>query len=108
MAQHTVSPKLYVGIWAALVALTLTTTGVAFLDLGIFNTVVAITIAVLKTSLVVLVFMHVWYSSVRLTWVFMAAGVLWLVLLISLTVGDVVTRPWIPFPLPWTAVTGQP
>ncbi len=42
------------------------------------------------------------YSS-RLTWVFIGAGVLWLTILIGLTLGDVLTRDWLPAPGPWSA-----
>ncbi len=101
MTQHVVSPKIYCAVFAALVLLTLATTGAAFLDLGIFTPVVALTIAVCKASLVVLFFMHAWYSP-RLTWVFIGAGVLWLMILIAFTLSDVLTRPWIPLPLPWS------
>ncbi len=101
MAHPSVSPRIYYAVFAALVALTLATTGAAYLDLGVLNTVVAITIAVCKASLVVLFFMHVRYST-RLTWVFIGAGVLWLAILIALTLSDALTRGWIPGPLPWT------
>jgi len=89
-------------VFAALVILSLATTGVAFIDLGILNPIVALTIAVCKASLVVLYFMHVRYRA-RLTWVFIGAGVLWLAFLIAFTLSDVATRGWIPVPLPWIA-----
>jgi cytochrome c oxidase subunit 4 len=60
-------------------------------DLGIWNTVAAITIAVVKALLVVLFFMHVKYSS-NLTRVYVLAGFLWLALLIGLTLTDYLTR----------------
>ncbi len=102
MTQHIVSLRIYCLVFAALVILTLVTTGAAFIDLGILNTVVAMTIAIGKASLVVLYFMHVRHSA-RLTWVFIGAGVLWLAILIALTLSDVLTRAWIPLPLPWSA-----
>jgi len=101
MSEKTAAPRTYLVIFAALAALTLLTTAVAYLDLGIFNPVVALTIAVCKAALVVLFFMHAWYRT-RLTWVFIGAGVLWLSLLIAFTLSDVVSRSWIPQPTPWT------
>jgi cytochrome c oxidase subunit 4 len=61
---------------------------------------VALTIAVSKASLVALYFMHVRWSS-RLTWVFVGAGVFWLLILIALTLSDVFTRQWLPALPPW-------
>jgi cytochrome c oxidase subunit IV len=91
---HVLSVKLYAVIFAALIALTLTTTGVAFINLGAnLNAVIALAIAVLKALLVILYFMHARYSS-RLTWVFAAAGFFWLMILIGGTMDDVLTRNW--------------
>jgi cytochrome c oxidase subunit 4 len=90
-ASHLVSPRIYVTIFLALMVLTGVTVGVAFLDLGPFNTLVALVIAFTKTMLVVLYFMHVRYSS-RLTWAVIGAGFFWLALLLLLTLSDYVTR----------------
>lgn len=96
--RHVVSPGLYVAIFLALMALTAITVGVAFLNLGPFNTLVALLIACTKMMLVVLYFMHVRYSS-RLTWAVVGAGFFWLALLLLLTLSDYVTRGpgWLRF-----------
>jgi cytochrome c oxidase subunit 4 len=87
-----VSVPIYVVVWGALLGLTAATTGIAYIDLGAeWNTVVALAIAVGKTLLVVLYFMHLRYTS-RLTWVFAATGIFWLILLIGGTMDDVLTR----------------
>ena len=52
MSEHTISTKLYVGIWIALMGLTVITAGVSFIDLGPFNTIVALSIATFKAVLV--------------------------------------------------------
>ena len=66
-SPHVVSIKLYATIFGALLLLTMATAGVAFVDLGgELNSIVALTIALVKTLLVLLFFMHVRYSS-RLT-----------------------------------------
>lgn len=97
-SQHVVSIKLYAAIFAALIVLTLTTTAVAFIDLGgDLNAVTALFIAVCKAVLVILYFMHVRYSS-RLTWVFVGAGFFWLSILIALTMSDLLTRTPVLFP----------
>ena len=53
------------------------TVWVANYDLKQWNAIVALSIAVIKATLVVLYFMHVRYSS-KLTWVFVVAGLVWL------------------------------
>jgi cytochrome c oxidase subunit IV len=94
-SQHVISIRLYATIFGALLALTLSTAGVAFIDLGgNLNTIVALTIAIIKASLVILFFMHVRYSS-RLTWVFVGAGFFWILILLTLTMTDPLTRDWL-------------
>ena len=105
MTHPTVSLRLYVGIFAALIGLTGLTVAVAFFDLGggrlhFVNAIVAITIAVVKALLVVLYFMHVRYSS-RLIWIFVGAGVFWLLILFVLTLADFLSRGWFPLPTSW-------
>ena len=93
---HVVSIKLYSAIFGALLVMTLATAGAAFIDLGgNLNTVLAMLIAACKALLVILFFMHVRYSS-RLTWVFVGAGFFWLMILLSLTLADVLSRRWLP------------
>lgn len=101
MSQHLILPqRVYFRVFAALLLLTLVTVAVAYIDLGPLNNVVALSIAVTKTVLVILYFMHVRYSS-RLTWVFVGAGFFWLVLMIALTLSDVFSRGWLPPPQGW-------
>ena len=90
-AEHLVPIRVYLTIFALLMMFTAITVGVSFLDLGPFNTLVAIVIAVTKMMLVILYFMHVRYSS-RLTWAVVAGGFFWLALLLLLTLGDYLTR----------------
>ena len=59
---HVTSRKVYFLVFAALLVLTLATVLVAEVDLGVFNDVVALGIAVTKATLVLLFFMHVRYS----------------------------------------------
>jgi cytochrome c oxidase subunit 4 len=69
------------------------TWSIAKINLGIWNPVVALTIAVIKAVLVILFFMHVRYSS-KLTRVTVAAGFFWLLILISLSLSDYISRDW--------------
>lgn len=90
---HVVKPALYVTIFLILLALTALTTAVSFIDLGVFNAVIALAIACLKASLVVLFFMHLHYSS-RLLKLTVASGLFAFALLLSLTMSDYISRAW--------------
>jgi cytochrome c oxidase subunit 4 len=93
-ATHVLPLRIYFGVFFALLILTATTVGVAFIDLGPFNNVVALGVAVLKATLVILYFMHVRYST-RLTAMVVASGVFWLVIMVGLTFVDYATRGWL-------------
>jgi cytochrome c oxidase subunit 4 len=95
VSAHVVPRKVYYAVFVALLVLTAITTTVAFVDLGPWNTVVALGIAFLKATLVALFFMHVKYSP-RLTQVIVAGGIFWLAILIALTLSDFVSRGWLP------------
>jgi cytochrome c oxidase subunit IV len=96
-AHHIVPVPIYVGVFLALIVGTIVTTLVAYVDLGSFNIVVALTIAVCKATLVILFFMHVKYSP-RLTKLVVAAGIFWLIILLTVTETDLLTRTWIGVP----------
>lgn len=87
MSAHVVSPRVYVGVFAALMVLTAITVWAANQDFGPFNTLVAVGIAIVKATLVVLFFMHVKYGS-RLTWLVVASAFVWLAFLIVGTLHD--------------------
>jgi caa(3)-type oxidase subunit IV len=82
--------------------LTAITVAVAFVNLGPLNNVVALAIAGIKTTLVVLFFMHVHYAS-RTTKIFAAAGFFWLSILITFTVSDMHVRSPAPVSKGWSA-----
>jgi len=92
MSQHVVSLKTNIAVWLVLLVLTGVTAGVAFIDLGPFNTIVALVIATVKALLVVLIFMHVKYASDRLTKVVLISALFWLFLLLGLSLADYTTR----------------
>ena len=93
MSEHIVPTRVYYTIFGILMLCTYLTVQIAFFDLGRLNTVVALTIAVLKATLVVLFFMHVRYSP-RLTWAVVAGSIFWLGILLTLTMSDYLTRVW--------------
>jgi cytochrome c oxidase subunit 4 len=85
---------MYLAVFGALLLLTAVTVSVGYVDLGIFNTFIAMSIAVVKASLVVLFFMHLRYTH-RLDATFLGAGVLWLLILLALTLSDYLSRGWL-------------
>ena len=95
--EHIDSRRTYYYVFAALVFLTGATTAVAYVDLGVFNVVVAMSIAVVKMLLVALFFMHLRYSNALLK-VVVLGGVLWLAILVAMTLGDFFSRGWLPVP----------
>jgi len=84
----------YIAIGATLIVLTIVTAGVAFINLGPFNPVVALLIATIKATLVVLFFMHVKGASEKLTGAVVVSGFFFLAILISLSLADYLTRSW--------------
>jgi cytochrome c oxidase subunit 4 len=100
---HSPVPKVntLVGVWVALLILTAVTTMVSHLELGVFNVVVALLIAVGKASLVAWIFMGVRYTT-NLTKLFVVAGLVWLSIMILLTFSDYTTRNWVYQPQPWS------
>jgi cytochrome c oxidase subunit 4 len=95
--DHVVPATTYYVIFAALMVGTALTVAAAFVDLGPLNIVVALTIAIVKASLVVLFFMHVKYGD-RLNWVVVGAGLFWLLILLSMLMLDYSSRGWMNVP----------
>ena len=96
MSEHVVPRRTYYLIFGILIFCTYLTVQIAFFDLGVFNTVAALTIAAFKAVLVVLFFMHVKYST-RLTWAVVIGGLFWLGIMLTLTLTDYTTRAWRAF-----------
>ncbi|HUK90083.1 MAG TPA: cytochrome C oxidase subunit IV family protein [Blastocatellia bacterium] len=91
MSEKIVPVRTYILVFAALMVLTGTTCAVSFIDLGPFNAIVALLIAGLKASMVALFFMHVKYGP-RLNKLVLVGSLFWLVILLSLTISDYLTR----------------
>ena len=97
MQEHADSIKTYTLVFVSLLLLTGATTVVATIDLGAFNVVMALLIAVVKMMLVALFFMHLRHSG-KVTQLAMAATVLWLGIMVAFTFADVATRGWMGVP----------
>ena len=95
MSEHIVPVRIYITIFFVLLVGTALTVAAAFVDFPWrLNTVVALTIATIKATFVVLYFMHVRYSS-RLIWVILAAALFWMAIMFAFTFSDYMTRDWI-------------
>jgi cytochrome c oxidase subunit 4 len=95
--SHVVPISMYVTIWAALMVFTGLTVFAATVELGIFNIVLALVIATIKGTLVVLFFMHLRYST-KLTMVTVIAAIFFLFILFGLSMTDYLTRAWLTRP----------
>ena len=93
MAAHILPRRVYYTIFAILMFCTYLTVQIAFFDLGRLNAVAALAIAAFKATIVILFFMHVKYST-RLTWAVVLGSIFWFGILVALTMGDYLTRPW--------------
>jgi cytochrome c oxidase subunit IV len=89
--EHIVPPSTYVVIILILLFLTALTVAAAYVNLGQFNIVVALGIATIKATLVVLFFMHAKYSPKR-TKLVIIAGIFWLLILLFMTLSDYASR----------------
>ena len=89
--SHIAPKSMYYTIFGILMVMTGLTVFAAFHHLGVFNFPVAIGIAITKATLVVLFFMHAKYSS-RLTKLFVGMSFFFLIILLSLTLTDYMSR----------------
>ncbi len=92
MSKHIVSPIVYIVIFVSLMLGTAITIWAAFQNFGKFNIVIALAIATIKATLVVLYFMHARYSPKR-TQLVIVCSVFWLAIMLALTLADYDTRP---------------
>ncbi|MGH7939154.1 MAG: cytochrome C oxidase subunit IV family protein [Bryobacteraceae bacterium] len=91
------SPKLYWTNCFALMALLAATWCIGYINLGVFNLVVALCISFTKMLLIVLFFMHIKGSS-RLLHLAAGVGLVWLLIMFGLTLGDYFSRGWVAMP----------
>jgi cytochrome c oxidase subunit 4 len=95
METTTYPAKVYWKNCGALMLLLAATWSIGYINLGLFNVIVALAIAITKTLLVALFFMHIKGSS-RLLRLAATVGVIWLLIMLALTLSDYCTRGWVP------------
>ena len=89
--HHITSYKTYAVVWIILMILTAVTVYVSYVDVGMFNIVVAMGVASIKATLVALFFMHLKFED-GITWGFALFPIGLLFLLIGMTIIDTFTR----------------
>lgn len=95
MSEHIVSVRIYFLILLALLVGTGLTVWAGLVDFpGPLNVIIALTIACVKATLVVLYFMHMRYSQ-RLVWIIFVSALFWMGILFALTLSDYWTRSWL-------------
>ena len=100
MSSHVTPKKTYFAVFGTLMVLTAATVAAATLDLGSLNTVVALAIAGTKAGVVIWFFMEVRHAR-PMTKLTVAAGILWLVILLILLSGDYLSRGWLGLTQGW-------
>ena len=95
--HHIVEPPVYVAVYVALLVLLIATYLVSRIELGPFNIVVAMIVAVMKTLLIVTFFMHLRWST-HMVRFFAGAALFWLAILFVLTLNDYFSRLWFKLP----------
>ena len=93
--HHVISWKVYIAVFLALCVLTVLTVAAAGVEAGgaAAHLLVALGIAITKAALVVLFFMHAWYSP-RLTGLVIASSIAFFIILVFLTMTDYLARSW--------------
>jgi cytochrome c oxidase subunit 4 len=96
MSEKLTQPGTYYRVFAGLIALTLLTVAISFLELGAWHTTVGVTIGVGKALLVVLFFMHLLHSP-KVMWLAIASGLFWLGIMMTLTLTDYLARSFLAY-----------
>jgi cytochrome c oxidase subunit 4 len=91
--HHVVTPRTYIIVFITLLIFTGITVIAAYVDLHIFNPIVALAIATFKAVVVILYFMHVKYQS-RLIKMTVGAGFFTFLVLTTMTLSDYMSRAW--------------
>ena len=89
------STKRYFGAYGLLLLLLLVNVLLGLLNLGWGNMFLAVTIAALQAAVLALLMMHGLFES-ALVKLMMCAGLLWFLILVTLTMTDYITRNWLP------------
>jgi cytochrome c oxidase subunit 4 len=92
MHHHVIPLKVYLTIFGSLLFLTIATVAVSYMPtIPIIHLIGALTIAAIKTSLIVMFFMHVRYNN-HLIWAFASVGFFFVLLFMVFMMGDYISQ----------------
>lgn len=97
MTPPPLNPRTLSLVFGALLILVLGTTLIGFVNLGHYNIVVAVAFAAIQASLVAAFFMQALYEG-RIVHIILVGGIVWFLIMETLTLGDYMTRGWLPVP----------
>ena len=89
--HHIIPIPVYAGVLGILILGTIITVGVAQIDFGAWNTVIAMFVATIKASFVLLYFMHLKYDN-AMNRVIFGSGFFFLLILFAFSIIDIITR----------------
>jgi cytochrome c oxidase subunit 4 len=93
MSEHVLPVRIYVFVFIALMVLMGLTAFLSTIPMGReLNTVVALFIAAIKATLVLLFFMHLKYETYVISTVVFVAGLFWLLIFFGMTLIDYLSR----------------
>ncbi len=99
---HHVPLVLYYKVFAFLMVMLMLTVAAWYVDqhvfaLGAWSVPIALVIAFVKAAAIVMIFMHVKFSS-KLVQIFACTGIVFVAIMFMLTFNDFLTRGWLPAP----------
>ncbi len=97
MREPLISPGSYIFTWVALLIITLAMTLLGYVTSGPWAIIMPVLFALVQAALIAGVFMHALHKTPIIR-VIVAGGVVWFLIMISLTLGDYLTRGWLSFP----------
>ena len=92
-SHQVIPPRQYALVFGTLLLFTLLTVIAAYIDLKLWNPIIALGIACFKAVIVILFFMHAKYQS-RLIKMTIGSGFFMFLVLIVMTMSDYVSRAW--------------
>lgn len=106
MSGHVAPKGMYYTVFLALMVLTVITWAITYVDLGEFNLILALAVAITKAMLVIIYFMHLKWSP-KLIKVTIGSSVFFLLIMFTLTLSDYLSRPELGLPaFPTATATG--
>ena len=103
MSGHVAPKSMYYAVFMALMVLTFVTWAITYVDLGEFNLILALAVAITKALLVIVYFMHLKWSP-KLIKVTIGSSIFFLMIMFTMTLSDYLSRGSMGLPQYPTAV----